>query len=75
MHMSWRTSGSRVTVRSRISLYLMDGNQPLAHEKACSTENFFPPAHIGILDGVLPYLSAIASWKALLCRVKLCSFE
>ena len=65
IHTSWYTSVSRVAVRLRISMCLIDGNPPLAHDKACSTGNLLPQVHIdGISDGVQPYLRAKASWKA-----------
>ena len=65
MHMSWYTSLSRVAVRLRISLCLIEGNPPLAHNKACSTENLLPQVYTdGISDGIQPYLRAKASWKA-----------
>ena len=55
-------------------LCLIEGNPPLAHDKACSTENLLPQVHIdGISDDVQPYLRARASWKAPLWRVKPCS--
>ena len=71
MHTSLHTSVRRVAVKSRISLCLIDGKLPLAHDKACSTEK---EAHFdGSLSGVQPYRSARASWKAPLCSEKPCS--
>ena len=65
IHMLWYTSVSRVAIRLRISLCLLEGNPPLAHDKACSIDNLLPQVHInGISDGVQPYLRAKASWKA-----------
>ena len=59
---SLQTSVSSVAVRSRISLCLIDGNPLLAQDRACSTVNLPPQAHIeGISDGVQPYLRARAS--------------
>ena len=59
MHTSLHTSVRRVAVRSRISLCLIDGKPPLAHERACSTEKEAPQAHFdGSLSGVQPYRSA-----------------
>ena len=37
---SFRTSVSRLAVRSLISLWRIDGKPPFGHERACSTENF-----------------------------------
>ena len=74
MHTSLHTSVRRVAVKSLISLCLIDGKPPLAHDKACSTEKEAPQAHFdGCLSGVQPYCSARASWKAPLCSAKLCS--
>ena len=74
MHTSLHTSVRRVAVRSRISLCLIDGKPPLAHERACSTEKEAPQAHFdGSLSGIQPYRSASASWKAPLCKAKPCS--
>ena len=74
VQMSCATSVRRCAVKSLISLCLMEGNPPLAHERACSTANFLPHAHVvGILGGVQPYRRAMASWKAPLCKVKPCS--
>ena len=56
---------SRIAVRSHISLCLMDGKPPLAHDRACSTEREAPQTHFdGSLSGVQPYCRARASWKA-----------
>ena len=60
MHTSLHTSARRLAVRSRISLRLMEGNPPLAHESAVASH----------LDGGHPYRWAMASWKAALCNVK-----
>ena len=63
-------------MRSRISLCLMDGKPPLAHESACSTLKFLPQSHLdGRFDGDHPYRRAIASWKAALCSEKPCSLR
>ena len=65
IHTSWHTSVSKVAVRLRISLCLIEGNPPLAQDRACSTENLLPQVQIdGISDGVQLYLRAKASWKA-----------
>ena len=62
MHTSLHTSVRRVAVRSRISLCLIDGKPPLAHDKACSTEKEAPQAQFDdSLSGVQPYRSARAS--------------
>ena len=61
----WHTSVRRVAVMSLISLCLMDGNPPLAHEKACSTVSLLPQAQLdGRFEGGHPYRRARASWKA-----------
>ena len=55
MRTSLQTSVRRVAVRSRISLCLMDGKTPLAHDSACSTEKLLPHSHFaGRFDGVQP---------------------
>ena len=71
---SWHTSVRRVAVRFLISLCLIDGKPPFAQERACSTEEEEPQAHlVGSLSGVQPYRNARASWKAPLCSAKPCS--
>ena len=71
MRTSLHTSVSRLAVRSRISLCLIVGSPPLAHESACSTVKLLPQSHLeGSLDGVQPYRRAKASWKADLCKAK-----
>ena len=58
-------------MRSLISLCLRIGKPPLGHDRACSTEKVVPHSQLdGILLGGHPYLSAIASRKSPLCRVK-----
>ena len=55
MRISLQTSVRGVAVRSRISLCLMDGKPPLAHDSACSTEKLLPQSHFdGRFDGVQP---------------------
>ena len=72
IHTLWQTSVSKVAVRLRISLCLIEGNP--AQDKACSTENLLPQVQIdGISDGVQPYLRAKALWKTPLWRAKPCS--
>ena len=66
---SLHTSVSKVAVRSRISLCLIMGKPPFAHERACSTDIPFPHSHLyGSLGGVQSYRKAKASWKPDLCR-------
>ena len=56
MRTSLHTSVSRLAVRSRISLCLIVGSPPLAHESAYSTVKLLPQSHLeGSLDGVQPY--------------------
>ena len=44
---------------------------PSGQERACSTVNDFPHVQVeGMLDGSQPYLRAIASRNAPLCKVK-----
>ena len=50
MDTSLHTSVRRLSVRSRISLCLMLGKPPLAHESACSTVKLLPQSH---LDGIV----------------------
>ena len=71
MHTSSHTSVRRLAVRSRISLCLMLGKPPLAHESACSTVKLLPQSHLdGRFEGDHPYRRAMASWKAALCNEK-----
>ena len=59
---------------SHISLCLIDGKPPLGQDRACSMEKETPQEHLeGSLSGVQPYRNAKESWKAPLCRAKLCS--
>ena len=61
-------------VRSQISFCLIVGKPPLAHERACSTENLLAQLRdAAILYGVQPYRRANVSWKPPSCRVKPCS--
>ena len=61
----------RLAVRSRISLWRIDGKPPSGQERACSTVKDFPHVQVeGMLDGSQPYLRAIASRNAPLCKVK-----
>ena len=49
---SLQTSESRLAVMSRISLRLIEGNPPLEHDKAWSTEKFLPQAQVvGVREG------------------------
>ena len=76
MHTSLHTSVRRLAVRSRISLCLMEGKPPLAHESACSTVKLLPQSHLdGRFEGDHPYRRAMASWKAALCSEKPCSLR
>ena len=51
----------RLAVRSRISLWRIDGKPPSGQERACSTVKDFPHVQVeGMLDGSQPYLRAIA---------------
>ena len=76
MHTSLHTSVRRLAVRSRISLCLMEGNPPLAHESTWSTVLLLPQSHLdGRFEGGHPYRKAIASWKAALCSAKPCSLR
>ena len=71
MHTLWQTSDISLAVKSLTSLWRRVGNPPLGHERACCTEKGAPQAQwVGMLSGVQPYLSAIASRKALLWREK-----
>ena len=73
-HTSLHTSVSRESVMSWISLCLRDGKPPFAQESACSTLNLLPHSHLeGRRDGVQPYHTVRASWKADLCNVNPCS--
>ena len=64
IHTLWHTSVNRVAIRFWILFNLIKGNPSLAHDKA-STENLLPQVHVDrTSDGVQPYLSAKASWKA-----------
>ena len=66
-----QTSESRLAVMSRISLCLIEGNPPLGHDRAWSTEKFLPQAQVvGVREGCQLYRSARASRKAPLCKLK-----
>ena len=52
MRTSLQTSESRLAVMSRISLCLIEGNLPLGHDNAWSTEKFLPQAQVvGVCEG------------------------
>ena len=71
MHTSLHTSVSRLAVRSRILLCLMEGNPPLAHESAWSMELLLRQSHLdGKFEGGHPYRRAMTSWKVALCSAK-----
>ena len=58
-HRGRETSVSSVAVMSLISLCLMEGNLPLAHESTCSTLNCLPQSQVeGMLFSNQPYLRA-----------------
>ena len=76
MHTSLHTSVRRLALRSRISLCLMQGKPPLAHESVCSTVKQLPHLHLsGRFEGDHSYRRAMASWKAALCSEKPCSLR
>ena len=75
-HTLLQTLVRSVAVKLCISLCLMLGKPPFEQENACSSEKLLPQSHLdAILVGVQPYLSANASWKALLCKENLCSIS
>ena len=76
MHTSLHTSVRRLAMRSRISLCLMQGKPPLAHESACPTVKLLPQSHLdGRFEGDHPYRRAMALWKTALCNEKPCSLR
>lgn len=45
MQASWHTSVTRSAIGSRVSLYLIEGKPPFAHERACLMIISFPHLH------------------------------
>ena len=71
---SQHTSLSRLAVKSRTSLWRIDGNPPHGQLKACSTENNFPHAHVcGRFTGCQPNLKHRASQNSPLGTANPCS--